>query len=625
MNLLHDFLLWRGDRLWRGVLVLLLCLLPFRLAQAQDAPLPLLLGEFGSASLAEGDAVQYALAIPTDGSYTVAFTGDGDPADFLLTLAGADGSELYNDVLQGETVVDLTAGDYLLTFTAQADADLAFLVGIEGGSMSTDSDAPGELFNGSVFTTEEVTDPLYATLTIAPSSYPQQVLILVQGGDDDVYTAEVTSEDFDYYYTSTDESDLVRFVSSGGVYQLVVTPTTGGASLQVSVFLSGPAPVLALGVETDGELTDAADEDTYQITVEAAGTVVAVTTTAEVDLTLSAGLQPGAESWFVYGYADEPTVLEFIAPEAGVYYITVATEGETGASYTVLAEDRGPAPVLPLDEPTQGTVEASGRLSYLVNVEEPDQFLIVVLAGPADEDLDLSMAQYIDGEEVASDSAASLSSREIVGLFAAEPGVYVVKVDGSWSEGADFVILASTGALADLLGEEAAAPTAENSAESATESTAGATAAGAIEQWAVAAEASSQYTDDSWSAQQATGAPDTPDAGDNATAWAAAAADDQLETLVLVFEQPVNPTAIEIYESFNPGAVAQIEVLDPNTDEWVVVWSGEADTAGQEMAVFSPELTAVDFVTNQVRLTIDEPAIEGWNEIDAVKLIGVSE
>jgi hypothetical protein len=417
----------------------------------------------------------------------------------------------------------------------------------------------------------------------------------------------------------------VRFVSSGGEYQLVVTPTTGGAALQVSVFLSGPAPVLELGVETDGELTGAEDEDTYQITVAAAGTMVAVTATSETDLTLSAGLQPGAESWFVYGYADEPTVLEFIAPEAGVYYITVATEGETGASYTVLAEDRGPAPVLPLDEPTQGTVEASGRLSYLVNVEEPDQFLIVVLAGPADEDLDLSMAQYIDGEEVASDSAASLSSREIVGLFAAEPGVYVVKVDGSWSEGADFVILASTGALADLLGEEAAAPTAENSAESATESTAGATAAGAIEQWAVAAEASSQYTDDSWSAQQATGAPDTPDAGDNATAWAAAAADDQLETLVLVFEQPVNPTAIEIYESFNPGAVAQIEVLDPNTDEWVVVWSGEADTAGQEMAVFSPELTAVDFVTNQVRLTIDEPAIEGWNEIDAVKLIGVSE
>ncbi len=45
----------------------------------------------------------------------------------------------------------------------------------------------------------------------------------------------------------------------------------------------------------------------------------------------------------------------------------------------------------------------------------------------------------------------------------------------------------------------------------------------------------------------------------------------------------------------------------------------------EELAVFSPELTAVDFVTDQVRLTIDEAAVEGWNEIDAVKLIGVTE
>jgi hypothetical protein len=33
----------------------------------------------------------------------------------------------------------------------------------------------------------------------------------------------------------------------------------------------------------------------------------------------------------------------------------------------------------------------------------------------------------------------------------------------------------------------------------------------------------------------------------------------------------------------------------------------------------------VDFATDQVRLTIDEPLIPDWNEIDAVKLIGVVE
>jgi len=140
-----------------------------------------------------------------------------------------------------------------------------------------------------------------------------------------------------------------------------------------------------------------------------------------------------------------------------------------------------------------------------------------------------------------------------------------------------------------------------------------------------AAEASSQYSDDAWSAQQVIGEPDTPEPGDFYTAWAASDSDAQIETLTLTFEQPVIPIAIEIYESYNPGAVVRIEVLDPNTDEWVIVWEGVSDTVGQEIAVFSPKLQPVDFATNQVRLTIDEPSILGWNEIDAVKLIGLPE
>ena len=94
---------------------------------------------------------------------------------------------------------------------------------------------------------------------------------------------------------------------------------------------------------------------------------------------------------------------------------------------------------------------------------------------------------------------------------------------------------------------------------------------------------------------------------------------------MLVYAQPVNPIGVEIYESYNPGAVAKIEVLDLNSDEWIVVWEGAAVTAGEELAVFAPELQAVDFATDQVRLTIDEPLIDGWNEIDAVKLIGLPE
>ncbi len=145
---------------------------------------------------------------------------------------------------------------------------------------------------------------------------------------------------------------------------------------------------------------------------------------------------------------------------------------------------------------------------------------------------------------------------------------------------------------------------------------------GTVEQWAVDVEATSQYSDGEWSAAQVSGEPDTPDAGDFATAWAADSADAGIEQLTLGYPQAVVPTGIEIYESYNPGAVVTVEAYDIDGDAWVVLWEGTADTAGQESAVFSPPLTAPDFATTVIRIAVDETAVEGWNEIDAVKLIG---
>ncbi|MCW5841019.1 MAG: PPC domain-containing protein [Caldilinea sp.] len=636
MNVSHIRPLTGRPGLLQVLLVLLMLLWPatalHAAAPAQDGPQPLLLGEFGRASLDEGQSVSYTLATPVDGTYTVVYTGDGDPAAFGLVIAGADGTELYNDVMQVETLIDLTAGEYLLTFTAQAKADLAFLVGIEAGSMSEDSGEPGELFNGGVFVTSNVGNPLYATLTIEPSAYPQQVALLVQGGEGDVYSAEVFSEDFDYWSTYTDDSEVVQFPTTGGVYEVTVSPVEGGSELQVSVFLSGPAPVLEMGAETSGELTEAGDSDTYQFEVTAAGASVTVQAGADdgADLTVAAGTQPDAETWYEYSFGDEPASLQFVAPQAGTYYLKITTDTDSGATYTVLAEQGETASTLPVNEPVAGFVAEAGQVGYLLEMTEPDQFVVVVLAGPEDQDLDLTLARYEDGEQTASDSSYASGSREVVALFSADPGVFIVTVDGSYAADSDFTILATTGALTELMGMEGAAPAADEPAadEPAADEPAAdepGTDTGLIEQWATSAEASSQYGDEDWSAQQATGEPDTLDGGDTPTAWAAAFADSEAESLVLAFDVPVIPAGIEIYESYNPGAIAKIEVLDPNTDEWVVVWEGTAETAGEDMAVFSPALTAIDFATSQVRLTIDEPAIVGWNEIDAVKLIGTVE
>lgn len=609
-------------------LVFVLSIFPQTTAQAapplQVEATRILLGEFTQASLDEGEEIAYVMNFPIDGVYTFVFTGEDDPASFTFTLLDAEGNELYNGAMQSEINLELSAGEHLLLFTAEAAAELDFVVGIEAGSMSTDPDNPGELFNGATFLAENVVEPLYARLTVESSPYPQRLGVLVQGGEGDVYQAELTERDgWESASISTDETDLLHITTTGGEYDLVVAPIEGGASLQVSIFLSGPAPKLELGVETEGELTGVDDTDVYQFTVAEAGTEVLVTVAADATIMMNVGLEPGESLWYATAYEDEAGELAFVAPHAGVYYLELSTDAEDGATYTVLVEEVGQAETLPLNEPVRSQVKAGSNVNYIVRVEEPEQFVLVVIVGPDDSDIDLTLRRFQEGQEVAYDNSYLPSSREIVALYADEPADYFVTVQGSWlTEDAEFVIMASTGAVTDLmglLGENGAAGESETAAPSAEET------AGALEQWVSAAEASSQYSDDAWSAQQVIGEPDTPEPGDFYTAWAASDSDAQIETLTLTFEQAVIPIAIEIYESYNPGAVVRIEVLDPNTDEWVVVWEGVSDTVGQEIAVFRPELQPVDFATNQVRLTIDEPSVVGWNEIDAVKLIGLPE
>lgn len=610
------------------LLIVMLSLSPLVLIQmpasAQVETTPILLGEFVRESMTEGDEALFALSAPIDGVYTIVVAGDSSASDFLLAVVDENGESIYDDVMQDVINVELSAGEYVLVFTAQTDARLEFTTGIEAGTMSTDIDAPGELFNGATFLTENVTAPLYARLTIEPSAYPQQMAVLVQGGDGDIYEAELTSEAFDYATISTDEAEAIQMVTTGGVYDLTITPIEGGESLQVSIFLSGPAPALEIGVETEGALEDGEDADTFQFEVTATGTIVVLTANSESSLNLSVGTAPEESTWSTYSFGGEPVSLSFIAPEAGIYFAEISTDNEEGAAYTVLVEEDGQAEPLMLNEPMTGQVAAGSVTGFLVELEEPEQFLIVLLVGPDGVDLDLSVKRYVDGQEASSDSSTLFGSREIAALYADEPGAYIVVVDGSWSDvDAPFVVVASNGPAADLLdllGDAGASGGAAADVPSPSVN-----ADGSVEQWVADAEASSEYSDEDWSAQQVTGAADTVVAGDEVTAWAALNADAQQETLRLTFAQAVIPTAIEIYETYNPGAVSMIEVLDPNTDAWVVVWEGVADTIGEEMAVFSPALSAVDFAVSQVRLTIDEPAVPGWNEIDAVKLIGVAE
>jgi hypothetical protein len=144
---------------------------------------------------------------------------------------------------------------------------------------------------------------------------------------------------------------------------------------------------------------------------------------------------------------------------------------------------------------------------------------------------------------------------------------------------------------------------------------------GAIHQWATSASATSQYSDDSWSAGQATGEPDTFDCGDRTTAWASQTSTGR-DVLTVMFAEAVIPTSVHIYQSYNPGAITGIELIPADGGPPIEV-TNSADPGG----IPCPGVLIVDILSavplvNGVNIHLDQTITQNWNEIDAVQLIG---
>lgn len=142
-----------------------------------------------------------------------------------------------------------------------------------------------------------------------------------------------------------------------------------------------------------------------------------------------------------------------------------------------------------------------------------------------------------------------------------------------------------------------------------------------VAQWAVRAEASSQYTDTSWSAANALGAPDVFECADNALAWASATVTEQ-ETLTLYYAQAVQPTQVNIYQTYNPGAIVSIDLIPADGGDPIPV-RNSADPGTACPGVFSIDVPEGLPQVNGVIINLDQSLINNWNEIDAVELVGL--
>jgi hypothetical protein len=135
---------------------------------------------------------------------------------------------------------------------------------------------------------------------------------------------------------------------------------------------------------------------------------------------------------------------------------------------------------------------------------------------------------------------------------------------------------------------------------------------------------SSEYTiSGNWSAERALGAPNVfPAHGDNVNAWASATADNQREHLILGFDTVQTVRAVEIYETYYPGAVDTVYLRNASTLKWTIVYSRPFEvlpTVSRKLVFFFKE---TDFRVDAIRIALNSPEVPSWNEIDAVAIHG---
>jgi hypothetical protein len=145
-------------------------------------------------------------------------------------------------------------------------------------------------------------------------------------------------------------------------------------------------------------------------------------------------------------------------------------------------------------------------------------------------------------------------------------------------------------------------------------------------QWATQAKASSTFNDAkgnaSYSPNQATGEPNVQTYSTTSQAWSSKTADSGIEWIELTFAKPVHATAVRVRESSGSGAVIKIELFDEKGVAQTV-WSGADST--KELNYLIAEFPKTAFKSNRVKVTLATNIVSGWNQIDAVQLVGVSQ
>lgn len=118
--------------------------------------------------------------------------------------------------------------------------------------------------------------------------------------------------------------------------------------------------------------------------------------------------------------------------------------------------------------------------------------------------------------------------------------------------------------------------------------------------------------------RQATGPPDAVPGSDDPRAWASRQPDAGAEWLELGFAGAQRASAVRIHQVNVGGAVVEVVALEPGGAAHTL-WRGRSDA---RVGRFEIRFPTTPYLVQGLRIVLDTRLAAGWNEIDAVELIG---
>lgn len=409
--------------------------------QIEPQPVELRLGELFVQSMTDGELLLLELDVPEEGLYQFQDAGSDPAGATNLAVRSLAGDLLYEGPFNSQEL-RLTAGRYQLALTATNELQLALLVLGEIGELSADAAVPGLLFTGGIVDAQNVEGPLFGSLVAPQTPFAQEITLVLTPAAGESYLVSVQGADVNAV-VSTDDTERLRFVSRGGLYQVIVQPDSPSTGFTLATQVSGPPPLLPVGESVTGLIPADASSAAWRFEPQRFYPALAIQLSSQ-DASLAINLEvvvedeQGATLYKQRYVADaesgDGTVLEQITP--GRYFLTLNRLDEESVDLPLeLALTGTPAPP---SVAIENGAEIIGDVTvtdterpiqiYRFNVEQPGALVSVSRIDSAPNDYGLNVGRR-EGE--ASWRAALPAGAPTVQFVAPEAGAYFVTLLGS--------------------------------------------------------------------------------------------------------------------------------------------------------------------------------------------------